>query len=93
MFNHSGQFTVDCPSCGHAPPVDELLVRLAGTSTALFADGGAATERLTLEQQCARCDATFTVPFKTVASLVIERQTQDLFSSITDVLRGKAKLQ
>jgi len=93
MFNHGGQLSVDCPSCGHRPRLDEILSRLDRDSLARFADGGAARERSPLEQQCGRCDARFEVPFKAVASLVIERQTQDLFSSITDVLRGKAKVQ
>lgn len=82
-----------CPACGFAMPLEDLLARFESERAVRFlADGGAEVGHHTLTQQCRRCLHSVQVTVKRVASQIIERQTQDLFASITAVLRGNANL-
>jgi hypothetical protein len=85
---------ISCPACGHVPARAALLAQFERHhSVEEFADGSHGHSHTALEQRCRGCRSSYSVPFERVASLVIEKQTEDLYASISDVLRGKARLQ
>jgi hypothetical protein len=60
---------------------------------ARYADGGEESGSLSaLEYRCGRCRHASVVPLEQVAGLIIEKQTRELFSSISEVLRGHERL-
>lgn len=46
-----------------------------------------------IEYACGACGAEFPVSLKQAGTLLIKQQTEDLFSSISNLLRGDAELQ
>ncbi len=86
---------ISCPACGHAAALNDLLdqFELRHHERLGFVDGSLEDARSSWEQRCACCHHGYPIPFKLLASLIIERQTRDLFASIGDVLRAGAKLQ
>lgn len=47
----------------------------------------------TVEYECRSCGVQFPVNLKQVGTLLIKQQTEELFSSISNLLRGDAKIQ
>ena len=85
---------ISCPACGHVPARAALLAQFVRhRAITEFADGSQEMGSSAIEQRCRGCRANYTVPMERVASLIIEQQTQDLYDSISQVLRGKARLQ
>lgn len=74
-------------------PLEDLLARFGNDRAVRFlVDGGAEGGHQAFTQQCRRCLHTVQLTVRRVATQIIERQTQDLFASITAVLRGNANL-
>ena len=85
---------LSCPQCGETHEVHQLLGQVERWSDVVrHADGSEESDGSTLLAQCQSCRASFSLSHDQVASLIIQKQTAELFSSISQVLRGKAKLQ
>ena len=83
-----------CPRCGHKFVGDEVLRSLKPAEGAeVFADGGGQRSSGALSFTCGGCHARLGLPHQQAATLLIEKQTRDLYASITVALQGKSKLQ
>jgi hypothetical protein len=93
MTSRDEGLKIGCPECGASPPLEDLLARFESRQAMeKFAARSPEGSQAVLEHHCKRCNVSFTVPFKKVGSLIIQKQTADLFGSISQVLRGKARL-
>lgn len=93
MSTPSLTVSADCPGCGYSFPIEELLAHFEDDrAVTRFAEGSRDAAYSTLTQKCHRCMGSVTLTFRRVASKIIDRQTQDLFASISQTLRGKSKL-
>jgi DNA-directed RNA polymerase subunit RPC12/RpoP len=85
---------INCPRCGHEFAADEVLRSLRpAEAAAVFAGGGGQRGSGDLGFTCATCHAKLSLKGRQAATLLIEKQTRDLYASITAALQGKAKLQ
>ena len=82
-----------CPLCAYEFEGDELLRSLEPPGVEVHADGGQQAASGDFRYQCPGCSSTLTMPQGQAATLLIEKQTRELFSSITAALRGSAKSQ
>lgn len=90
MQQQSNDDKAGCPRCGEAADLDDLAARLRRSELARERGRGRAQN---LEHHCRRCRTRYTVPLQRVASHAIKRQTQEVFSSISRVLRIRSRLQ
>jgi hypothetical protein len=83
-----------CERCGHPLDLDVLLGQVERQrEVARYADGGEESSGLSaLEYRCGHCRQASVVPLEQVAELILEKQTRQLFSSISQVLRGHERV-
>jgi hypothetical protein len=84
---------VSCPGCSAAVDLESVLLEVAGgTSMTHHVDGGRELRPGGHGHRCAACRTAFVLSDEQVAWLVISRQTRDVMSSISRMLRGPESL-
>ena len=85
--------SIVCPHCGSAAALEDLVRKLEEGPAGLHRRMSFAAQNPPhLEHRCRRCHVTYGVPIGQVAGRAIQRQTQELVSSITRLLERRSRL-